>query len=211
MAKLKEQWAKYISTVPGFEAAVDPPVRACEDSDVEYDSLVNSMPSDIGSDLSEAADNQLDELHWEKTVEHHWCLCEMPEGDFPRVFAFPSLQRLAEAIAKREGQETAVWPMYGVPLRMTKSVPSSKKDGARTRYLLLPNQLAAVVSADEPYRLIDQSLLLDGLEMQDEGWLGDPVMLQDQSYYMQGVVDSDDVDEGSYGTEDDDEDLDYIE
>jgi hypothetical protein len=192
MSKLKDQWQKYLATVPGLEHVVTKPKPPVEDSDVEYGSFVGQLPSDVGVKLSDASPKQSEELHWEHTVEHHWCLCEMPEGDFPRVFAFPSLQRLVEAIAKREGDETAVWPMYGIPLRMTKAIPNPKNGGALTRYLLLPNQLAAVVSAKEPYRLIEQSVLPSNIETQEEGWLGDPTMLEQQGYFLDGFVEEDD-------------------
>jgi len=211
MSKLKEQWEKYISTVPGLSDAIDPPALPVEDSDVEYSSFVSSLPADVGSEMGREASAGQEEPDWGRTIEHHWCLCEMPEGDFPRVFAFPSLQRLTEAIAKREGQETAVWPMYGIPLRLTKPANNPKQPVSATRYLLLPNQLAAVVSSVEPYQLVDQIILPESLETQDEGWLGDPQMLKDQSYFLPGVIEDDDfsADPDLDGEDDEDGDQSY--
>lgn len=212
MSKLKEQWEKYIATVPGLDHVVVQPKPPLEDSAVEYSSFVAQLPSDVVATMGDASPKQSEELPWEHTVEHHWCLCEMPEGDFPRVFVFPTLQRLTEAIAKREGQEVAVWPMYGIPLRMTKAIPNPNNGGALTRYLLLPNQLAAVVSVKEPYKLIEQSVLPDDIETEDEGWLGDPTMLEQQGYFVDGYVEEDDFSaDPDMNVDDDDDDPNYVE
>lgn len=196
MSNLKENWEKYIATVPGLDASILPSTLPGDDSEVEYKSFLSELPANVVADMEDASPKQSEELKWEQTIEHHWCLCEMAEGDFPRVFAFPNVQRLVEAIAKREGDETAVWVMYGVPLQLTQSIPHAQRENESTRYLLLPNQLAAVVSKTEPYRLIEQTLLPDNLELQEEGWLGDPAMMQDQSYYIEGIVDSESFDSG---------------
>jgi hypothetical protein len=103
--------------------------------------------------------------------------------------------------------------MFGVPLRLTKALPNPKKPGALTRYLLLPNQLAAVVSSDEGFQLIPQTVLPDSLEMQDEGWLGDPDLLKEQGYFIDGFVEEDEFStDPDMGPDDDDgEDPNYIE
>lgn len=72
------------------------------------------------------------------------------------------------------------------------------------RYLLLPNQLAAVVSNTEPFALLSQDILPDNLETQDEGWMGDPTYLKDQSFYQQGYEDVDDMADEQSGPDDDD-------
>lgn len=213
MSKLKEQWEKYVDTVPGLADVVVPSNTPLGDDDAEYKALTAALPTDVAEPMVEAP-KQSDEPPWEKIIEHQWCLCEMPEGDFPRVYAFPTLKRLVEAIAKREGQETAVWPMFGVPLRLTKALPNPKKAGELTRYLLLPNQLAAVVSINDEFQLIDQSVLPDSLETQDEGWLGDPDMLKEQGYFIAGFVEEDAFSaDPAMDQEDDDEgeDPNYIE
>jgi len=200
MSKLKEHWEKYIAKVPGLDVVIMPPLPPADDSEVAYEAALSGLPSDIVASIQDSSPKQTEELKWEQAIEHHWCLCEMVEGDFPRVFAFPNPQRLVEAIAKREGDETAVWPMYGIPLQLTQAVPHPQREGELTRYLLLPNQLAAVVSRTEPYRLIEQTLLPDNLELQEEGWLGDPAMMQEQGYYVEGIVDEDDdEDDGDEG------------
>jgi hypothetical protein len=195
MSKLRESWERYVATIPGLNNVVAPTPLPAGDSEVAYEAALSVLPSDVVNAIQDVAAEQTEELKWEHAIEHHWCLCEMIEGDFPRVFAFPNPQRLVEAIAKREGDETAVWPLYGIPLQLTQAVPHPQREGELTRYLLLPNQLAAVVSRTEPYRLVEQSLLPDNLELQEEGWLGDPEMMQGQSYYIDGIVDDEDPDE----------------
>lgn len=195
MSKLKENWEKYVGTVPGLDAAITPTAAPAGDEAAEYSAALSVLPSDVVTALGDDSPKQSEEPKWEQAIEHHWCLCEMVEGDFPRVFAFPNLQRLVEAIAKREGDETAVWAMYGIPLQLTQATPHPHREGELTRYLLLPNQLAAVVSKTEEYRLIEKSLLPENIELQEEGWLGDPELMQEQGYFMEGIVDDDEFDD----------------
>lgn len=121
MSKLKEKWLEYAASVPGLDAAVQPSDIEVDDSAKEYQLLFDTMPTDVAEQMQDTV-KQDDEANWPRSVEHHWCLCEMPEGEFPRIYIFPSLQRLAEAIAKREGKETACWAMYGVPLRLSQAL-----------------------------------------------------------------------------------------
>lgn len=208
MSKLKEKWKAYVDTVPGMEECITPAPIVPEDADIEFQSLTNSLPDDIVEQVQESrADPDED---WNQLVEPQWCLCEMMEGDFPRVYAFRSLSMLAAAIAKREGTETAVWLLWGIPLRLSQAI--SQSTGGETvliRYLLLPNQKAAVVSKTGQFQIIDQSLLPAGMEIQEEGWLGDPLYLEDPSFYTPGFIDddsfSDDPDLDDMDTDMDDE------
>lgn len=211
--KLREKWEEYLNEVPGLDDAIKPPPEVTDDSDHAFSQFADNLPSDVAEELREEFSHIADETPWYNVIDHQWCLCEMPEGDFPRVFAYSTLERLAEAIAEREGEETAVWPMYGVPLRITQSMASSSRKEGRVRYLLLPNQVAVVISKDFPPKIIDQSLLPEHLEIQDEGWLGDPDMLRDQGYFMQGYVEEEQfsADPDMDDDDDDDEDPNYIE
>lgn len=188
MSKVKDQWDKYRSTIPGLDKLINSkPVL--QDGDEEYQAVLEDLPSSVVDCLPVPGSKPNEESDF-TDIDHHWCLCEMPEGDFPRVYAFSSLPRLVEAIAKRDGQETAVWAMYGIPLRVTKPVFSKGSKG-KVRYLLLPNQLAVQVSTEADCDFIDQSLLPDNVETQDEGWLGDPGYLKEQSYFVEGIVEDD--------------------
>lgn len=206
MTKLQESWNKYIASVPViFEEAAntEPPVT---DDVNEYLSFAEKLPSSLDLIVTDSTD---DSLKFSSGVDHHWCLCDMPEGEFPRVHIFQSLARLVESVAKREGQETAVWVTYGVPLRLTK--PCNLAGGKKVRYLLLPNNLAAIVSNDAAFSVVSQEELPADIEIQDEGWLGDPEYLNYQDYYLSADMDNDSFTNDTSSDEDDeDQDLNSV-
>lgn len=206
MNKLQENWNKYVSSVPVFPAVGDEAHQAVTDDVNDYLAFAEQLPPSL--DLL-AADSSDAPLKFSSGLEHHWCLCDMPEGEFPRVHIYQSLSRLVESIVKREGQETAVWVTYGVPLRLTK--PWSLAGGKKVRYLLLPNNLAAVVSGSEPFSIISQDELPSDIEIQDEGWLGDPEYLNYQDYYLSADMDDDSfTNDSSPGDDDEDQDLNSV-
>lgn len=184
MVKSNDKWEAYKSAVPGLAEALQPVTHGVEDSELEFKAFLSKLPLEIAEQLSEAQQDSEDSP-WSKGITHSWCLCDMPEGEFPRVYVYNSLQGLVEAVVKREGQETAVWALYGVPLRLTKTVMQGDK---RVRYLLLPGQHAAVVSERLPYNLVAQSDLPNNLELEDTGWLGDPAYLQAQQFFTPGYT-----------------------
>ena len=102
-----------------------------------------------------------------------WCLCEFPEGEFPKVRLFRSPDNLARYMRRLEGQEVAVWAFYGVPLSFTAPDPKFNR-----RYLCLPGNQEAILipsSPTESIQRVDISILeLLGLDVQEDGWLGDP-------------------------------------
>jgi len=201
MSSTSEQWKAYRDKIPGMDEFQQPPLTASDDSDSEFQAMLDQLPVDIAERVS-SAHAESEEIEWGKLIEPQWCLCETPEGEFPRVYALPSLERLVELIAKREGEETAVWPMWGIPLRLTKAKTIEQGNKQITvRYLLLPNQKAAVISAEKGFQLVDQSLLPVSLELEEEGWLGDQAYLESQSFYVDGYIDDD-----SFTGEDDDPD-----
>lgn len=180
MNNAQEKWKEYTEGVPGLDVAISGLKQKTKDDDSnDFTCFAASLPTEVSESLGLSAD--ADKLDLEKQLEHHWCLCDMPEGDFPRVHVFSSLARLIAAISKREGSETAVWVTYGIPLRLTKPLKSSK---GQLRYLLLPQNLAAVIGGKDSGKIINQSLLPDDLAIQEEGWLGDPEYLEDQNYFL---------------------------
>lgn len=180
MNKTQEKWKEYLASVPGLAASIQSDDKAVDDDSANFSSFVSALPGEVSGGLGDVQDKE--ELSLKKSIEHHWCLCDMPEGEFPRVYVYSSLPRLIEAIEKREGDETAVWAMYGIPLRLTKTIKLA--GNKQSRYLLLPNNMAAVVGGQESGKIIDQSLLPDDLAVQEEGWLGDPDYLEDQHYFL---------------------------
>jgi hypothetical protein len=188
MAKTNgEKWEAYKVAVPGLDSLLKPALTALSDSDMEYNSLKEKLPSDVSAQMQDTK-QESGEAGTSISIVHHWCLCDMQEGDFPRVHIYPNLQSLSEAIAKREGKETAVWAMYGIPLQLTK--PILKPNGDKQRYLLLPNQMAVTVGNKEDYQMVEQSLL-PATTLEETGWLGNPLYLESQQFYTPGFVDDD--------------------
>ena len=187
MAKAEARWEAYKAQVPGLAELLQRTPPVVEDETLEYRQLADQLPEDIADWLRTEPPPEGTQ-DWSQVIEHHWCLCDMPEGDFPRVHLYTTIQGLTEAIARREGQETAVWAMYGVPLRLTKPVTTG--DGQKSRYLLLPNQLAAPVSTSGEFRLVTQESLPENLETEEDGWLGDPTYFSNQRYYLSGYTDT---------------------
>jgi len=188
MSKVQEKWKQYLDQIPGMPSRLAPPKEEPDDESIELLTMLEQMPSGLAAKVVNALEPPKD-TPWERLVDHKWCLCEMAEGDFPRVFCFSSLRSLAEAIAKREGTETAVWPLFGMPLGVSKALNTT--DGKTVRYLFLPNDKAAVVGKDVKFEIVDQSLLPQNVEMQDEGWLGDPTYVEGKSYYEEGFIEAD--------------------
>lgn len=177
-------------------------VEQVDDEILEYQETLKKMPSTVASFFESYSVDKED--NW-PAVEHHWCLADMPEGEFPRVYAYSSLKSLVSAIVKRDGTETAVWPLYGVPLRITKTVQGSS---GKVRYLLLPNNKAVAVKESEAEpELIDQTLLDGSIELEEEGWLGDPSYFKEKDYFIEGYV-SDDAFSADPDMDESDDDLD---
>lgn len=195
MAKANnEKWEAYKGTIPGLDSLLKPALTVPSDSDMEYNLLTEKLPVDVLAWMQDTK-QESGEQGWGASIPHYWCLCDMQEGDFPRVHVYPNLQSLAEAIAKREGKETAVWAMYGIPLQLTK--PVVKPNGDKYRYLLLPNQMAVTVGNKEDCRLIEQSLL-PTTTLEETGWLGSPLYLESQPFYTPGFVNDDQFSEDQH-------------
>ena len=106
MAKVNnEKWEAYKSSIPGLDSLLKPALTTPSDSDIEYNSLTEKLPSDVLAQMQGTKQGASEQV-WGASIAHHWCLCDMQEGDFPRVHVYPNLQSLTEAIAKREGKET---------------------------------------------------------------------------------------------------------
>jgi len=174
------KWDNYRKTVPGL---TEQPAQIEDDNVLAYNRMLSHLPNELANQLRQTSKQEAD---WPKQIEHSWCLCDMPEGEFPRVHIYKDLHQLVEAISKREGQTTAVWPMFGIPLRLSKAF-KRQKDGLLCRYLLLPNQKAVLIAPNEPVKLLDQTELAEELEIEEDGWLGDQIHLKSQSYFVPGI------------------------
>ncbi len=179
-----KKWEKYKKSLPGLKDLVtEQPVEALDDDTVDYKNFMASLPGDVVSKMPVVSQKDY-QKDLPKKIEHKWCLCDMPEGDFPRIHSYSDLSGLIDAIAKREGKETAVWAMYGVPLQLSKlQNRGNEEDKDVYRYLLLPENSAVIVARKEPFKLINQDDLPSDLEIEDQGWLGDPALLVPDKYF----------------------------
>lgn len=203
--KPKEKWETYKAAIPGFRDLIDPPEPVVDDSAADYNNFTDKLPGDVSQQIKTINTEDYEKL-LAKKIEHRWCLCDMPEGEFPIVHSYTNLASLVDALAKREGKETAVWVMYGVPLMLSKALTrGSDEEKELYRYLLLPNDQAVIVANKEPFKLLAQSELPDNLEMSDDGWLGDPDFLKSDEYYMPKTIPNDQLSTDPDNDEDDPE------
>ena len=179
-------WELFKSAVPGLAEKVAPIKKSLDDAAVDFQQLAVALPGDINSRVQSCQNP--DNPEWNQSLKHVWCLCDMAEGEFPKTYQFDTVQKLAASIAKFEGRETALVAFYGVALPFSKIQVNN--EGKRCRYLLLPNDMAAVVS--DQFRLIEKSLLPVDLEVEAQGWVGDPAHLESCNYYKPGYVEEDD-------------------
>jgi len=176
-------WEVFKSAVPGLADRLDSIERLPEDSGVAYRQLMNSLPEDV-QELVRANHLKSDEINWQKEIKHVWCLCDMAEGEFPKTYEFETLQDLVAAITRAEGRETALVAFYGIRLPFSKL--QATNEGKRYRCLFLPNEMAALTG--EQFQIIEQSLLEAGVEIEEQGWVGDPAFLETPTYYTPGYV-----------------------
>lgn len=120
-----------------------------------------------------------------------WCVCEMPEGDFPRVRVFSEFDALARHVGKLEGQEVSVWIFYGTPISLT------EKDDYGDRYLKTSRQEAfKVPTVPTGVALAVSSSQVSQLHIQEDGWLGDPSLTESatSTYYAREAPQDDEFD-----------------
>lgn len=178
-------WEAFKRDVPGLVDKLCPGEKVPQDATVDFQQLIEYLPNDLKSKVQSC--RPAEEPPWHASVKPVWWLCDMAEGEFPKTYQFDTVQDLAAAILKAEGRETALVAFYGMALPFSKIQVSNS--GKRCRYLILPNGLAAVIS--EQFRLIEKSLLPSDLELEEQGWVGDPAYLESPDYYKSGYVEDD--------------------
>jgi hypothetical protein len=154
------------------------------DEELAYDALCARLPTEISEQLA-AVDAGVQGDRPPLRLAN-WCLADMPDGDFPRVYAFSTLRGLISAIEKREGTDTAVWPFYGFPLRLTR--PTADRRGVKKRYLQLDPHVCVPVSSLDltPVRGLD----IESIGIEEEGWMGDPFMRRSDFFHEKFTADS---------------------
>ncbi len=109
-----------------------------------------------------------------------WCICEMPEGDFPRVRVFQDFELMLRRLSALDGQEVAAWVFFGSPLTFT------SPDEFGYRYLLTSNSEAHRLPKFAEPVISVPTVKLKNLEVREDGWLGPPELTEGsvESYYL---------------------------
>jgi hypothetical protein len=179
--------------------------------------LLQTLPAELRSSrLSKATDDSLDEnqLNYKATVEKHispelldrlprpsevtpeiasdpaWCVCEMPEGDFPRIRVFQDFEVMVRHLANLDGQEVSAWVFFGSPFSFT------THDAAGYRYLMTSSSEAHRISKDAgPVTSVPASKL-QNVSLREDGWLGDVELAEasSESYYLSEPPSNDEFD-----------------
>lgn len=166
MATQKEdKWSKLLNQLPSRVAEVAASKATAPDPVDEghynYQQSVSAIPAKLYDRLSDPEE----ELRVEAATQPSWCLCEVPEGDYPRIRVFTELELLVRHIAKLEGEEVSVWAFYGTPLRLT------QQDKQGCRYLQVSHQdMVKLPARGEDVKVIPNDT---ELVFQEDGWLGD--------------------------------------
>jgi len=143
---------------------------------------------------------------------YQFTLIEHFDGEYPVVRTFKSAELMALHIARLEGQNVTVTAFYGVVMRLTKGP---------TRYLTMPDRETALTvphGGFGPSKRVELDLL-GCLDVQEDGFLGDPELCEPAtvvekcekqirdvaSRQAAGDEDDEDQDEDDEPPEDDDE------
>lgn len=112
------------------------------------------LASEINSQPLDLAPKDLPRLRYAAFV--------VADGELPKVHIFPGLSGLLTFMRRKEGEDVAVWPLWGEILPFSKGPD---------RYLCLPGGKQAVMVDDAK---IVESLEELELEMEEEGYMGPP-------------------------------------
>lgn len=120
-----------------------------------------------------------------------WCVCEMPEGDFPRVRVFGEFETMLRHVGKLENNEVSVWVFYGVPL----SITQLDTDGSRYIFTSRTEAFRLPFTPAEEVTSVSRAHA-NHLRVQEDGWLGDPSMTKSASdkYYVHEAPRDDEFD-----------------
>lgn len=195
---------KHLARFQRFQQTLDPASQCQLDGLVTLASAAESDPREIEafrSGLPESVTVALDHVGLEgmpAAVEKNgsgYCLIEAPDGEFPALRMFYTLEGLVERLTKLVGQDVVAYPFFGTPLPISKGPD---------RFLLLPNDKAVAITKQQ-HRV---DLSEEDVEVEESGYLGPgalsipaPSYVDDESDESRGVRRVIDVD-----LADDDED-----
>lgn len=175
----KKRWAKLLQTLPE-ELRSSRLSKATGDSlDEEQLTYKNTVEKHVSPELLDRLPRSSEDVP-EVASDPAWCICEMPEGDFPRIRVFQDFEVMVRHLANLDGQEVSAWVFFGSPLSFT------THDVAGYRYLLTSSSEAYRVSKDEgPVISVPVGKLQD-VSLREDGWLGDVELAEasSESYYL---------------------------
>jgi len=165
----QEVWSRWIqrlgrhtkSALRGSATAHPPP---SDDAD-DYHIWRRGLPALACDQIDRLVEPTVEEEY--DYAEPRYALVEAPAEEYPKLRIFPTLEGLVEYMGTLEGQDTVVWPFFGVPMRFTQSPQ---------RYLVLPNGLAVTIPMyeDQPLEYVE----LTEADYQTDAFLGDPDMAE---------------------------------
>ena len=183
----QDKWPNLLTSLPKtIETFLQKRATDLVSLDEAEQDYVSSL-ADLPLTLSERIDRPDSQESVDTDTPFSWCVCEMPEGDFPRVRVFGDFEAMTRHISKLEGEEVSVWVFYGTPISLTQS----DKDGFR--YLLTSRReafrLSLSQSATEPVVSVARDQV-SSLNIQEDGWLGDPNLTEstNANYYIRGAT-----------------------
>jgi len=176
-----EKWSKLLSSLPKeVERHLQPKAMAdalLDEDEQAYAASLTALPLALVERLGRPETQEAVDVD----VPLSWCVCEMPEGDFPRVRVFNDFETMARHVGKLEGDEVSVWIFYGTPIPITQP----GRDGAR--HMITSRREAFRIPRGEREEV--SSIVIENktvMTLQDDGWLGDPSLTETATaaYYV---------------------------
>ena len=200
MAKSRDQFSDWLGLVPG----AGPRLGGVGDERETFERWLASVPGPAARllrDPAAAVDDDGEDEPYPDVVPRYG-LCEAEDGHMPVLRMFSSPEALAHRLAELEGRDVVAWAFHGSPLSFTRGP---------VRYLELPDGSAVRVPSVGGLGLERLEALPDGVEPQDDGFLGPPELILGTAGYWDGPApspESEPSDEGGWadGPGDDQED-----
>lgn len=185
----KKRWAKLLQTLPA-ELRSSRLSKATGDSlDEEQFNYKTTVEKHVNPELLDRLPRP-DEVMPEVSSDPAWCVCEMPEGDFPRIRVFQAFEVMVRHLANLDGQEVSAWVFFGSPLSFT------THDASGCRYLLTSASEAHKVSKDAGPVVSVPANTLQDVSLREDGWLGHVELAEasSESYYLSEQPSNDEFD-----------------
>ena len=168
------KWSKLLSSLPKMvgdhHQSKATAVASLDEEEHVYASSLTSLPLTLSERIGRPEAQEVVDVG----TSFSWCVCEMPEGDFPRVRLFGDFETMVRHVGKLEGDEVSVWVFYGTPI----SITQRGSDGSR--YIITSvNREAFRIPQTDKESLITSPSPASGLPgLQEDGWLGDPSLTE---------------------------------